>query len=262
MFEGFQNTPLLWETDSVEGLKQFPVKNTSETYIPKSTSKPLRLGKWIEAYTSFQLQKQHNIEVLVENLQIRREKQTIGELDLLLLKNNLPIHLEIAYKFYLYDTTKTYTDDLEHWIGPNRNDSFVYKINKLREKQLPLLYQNETIKVLETKSLNPYDFEQYVSFKAQLFLPYLQTDINMPTLNKKCIQGWYISFDSINQLRTYKFYIVNKLDWLCKPNFEVNWLVYEEAYIAIKSYIGDKQSPLCWIKNQNNDLQKCFITWW
>ncbi|WP_299362086.1 DUF1853 family protein [Winogradskyella sp.] len=261
-FEGFQDTPLLWENNNVEFLKQFSIDKTSETFFPKTEHRKLRLGKWIEAYTSFQLQKQSNIEILEENLQIRSGKQTIGELDILLLNNNQPIHLEIAYKFYLYDSTRAYSDNLAYWIGPNRNDSFVYKINKLREKQLPLLFKKETIEVLKTKNLIPDDFEQYVHFKAQLYVPYPMSNIDLTPLNKKCIQGWYLKFNFLLQLKYHKFHIPNKLNWLRKPNIAIDWLDFNEAQIAIKHYIDKRQSPLCWIKSPENDLQKCFITWW
>ncbi|WP_422104411.1 DUF1853 family protein [Winogradskyella sp.] len=262
MFEGFQNTPLLWKSDTIIGLKQWRIDNTSKVFIPTSQHKALRLGKWIEVYTSFQIREQSHADILEENLQIKQEKQTIGELDLLLLKNKQPIHLEIAYKFYLYDTTKTYTNDLERWIGPNRKDSFIYKIHKLKEKQLPLLYHYESAKMLENKGLKPEDFDQFVCFKAQLFLPYQQRSIDIAPLNKECIKGWCLSFNALHQLSTFKFHLVNKLDWLCRPKLDVDWLDYEQAQSAIASYMDRKQSPLCWIKDQHKDLQKCFITWW
>jgi len=56
-----------------------------------------------------------------------------------LWENNKPIHLEIIYKFYLYDPSIGLTQ-LDHWIGPNRRDSLVKKLTKLKQKQLPLLY--------------------------------------------------------------------------------------------------------------------------
>ena len=42
--------------------------------------------------------------VLSENIQIQENvNQTIGELDCLFLDESQPIHLEIQFKFYLYD---------------------------------------------------------------------------------------------------------------------------------------------------------------
>ena len=83
--------------------------------------------------------KDKEIKILAENVQIQNEKTTVGEIDCILTTAKKPVHLEIIYKFYLYDKSVG-TNELEHWIGPNRRDSLVSKLNKLKDKQLPLLY--------------------------------------------------------------------------------------------------------------------------
>jgi hypothetical protein len=41
---------------------------------------------------------------LYENIQVIEDKKTIGEIDFLLKKNTKQvIHMELAYKFYLFD---------------------------------------------------------------------------------------------------------------------------------------------------------------
>ncbi|WP_111682572.1 DUF1853 family protein [Winogradskyella tangerina] len=262
LFEGFQNTPKLWTTDELFSLKQFHIQNTNVNFITEPKSKPLRLGKWIEAYTSFQLKKQTGIEIISENTKINRDKQTIGELDFLFLKDSQPIHLEIAYKFYLFDHTQNYNDAITPWIGPNRNDSLLFKIEKLRDKQLPLLYRKETREVLQKHSLNPDNFQQFVNLKAQLYLPYHQKLTDNKPLNTQCIYGWHLGFDNLEMLQEHLFYIPEKLEWLKEPVDSVVWLKFEEAQSAILEYIERNQSPLCWIKNTHNEIQKCFITWW
>ena len=262
MFEGFQNTPLLWENTELVGLKQFRITNTSQTYKPNEPSKLLRLGKWIEAYTSFQLNAEIDVDIIEENIQIKRDKRTIGELDLLLLKDNEPIHLEIAYKFYLYDTRATYSNPLEYWIGPNRNDSLSQKIKKLNEKQLPLLHKAETVSFLKNLNINPFDVKQYVNLKAQLYVPFNMNLNDIYPLNKGCIKGWYLAYESISELKEFQFYLPTKLHWLCEPKLKVNWMNFDEAHSQIRTFIENEQSPLCWVKMPNNALEKCFITWW
>lgn len=262
LFKGFQNTPLLWHADTVEGLQQFPIIPTHKTFVPFSKTTQLRLGKWVEAYVNFQLKQDLNITILEENLQIRDHHKTIGELDLLFLNNTQPIHLEIAYKFYLYDTLNTYENPLEYWIGPNRNDSLIYKLKKLKERQLPLLYHSATKTILNNKNLSPETFTQCMHFKAQLFLPFNATAIDMSFLNNNCIEGFYLSFNALQQLNSYQFYIPQKLEWLSHPKLEVNWLSFAQAQQAIPAFIDQKQSPLCWIKSNTNTVKKCFITWW
>lgn len=261
-FKGFQNTPLLWHCDTIESLRQFSISPTYLDYNPETTHKKLRLGKWIEIFTMFQLQQIEGIKIVAENLQIKDNKQTIGEIDVLLVKEEQPIHLEIAYKFYLYDDRQEYDSPLEYWIGPNRTDSLSLKLKKLIGKQLPLLHKPETQNTLKTLGLESNNFKQFVNFKAQLFLPYHKSFINFNVLNKECVKGFYIHFDEIELLKNNQFYIPNKLDWLVEPNLNVVWLNFDDALIALKKFITEKQSPLCWLKDENNELTKCFVTWW
>lgn len=261
-FSGFQNTPLLWDFDAVESLVQFEILPSQSMYIVERHQKKLRLGKWIEIFTAFQLQQIEGVKFIAENLQVKNNKQTIGELDLMLLKDEKPIHLEIAYKFYLYDDTQEYSNSLDYWIGPNRTDSLVLKLEKLKNKQLPLLYKPETKKVLKALGFDSRDFKQFVNFKAQLFLPYENHQIEFNILNNDCVQGFYIHFSEIELFINHLFYIPTKLDWLVEPRLNVEWLNFDNALALLKLYIDKKQSPLCWLKDKDNQLIKCFITWW
>lgn len=263
MFEGYQNTPLLWNSADVYGLEQFSPNHTSLQFFYKSDYKKLRLGKWVENFVSFQLRQDDYIELLEENLIINNDnKQTIGELDFLLLKNQKPIHLEIIYKFYLYDTNKKQPELLNCWVGPNQNDALIYKLTKLKEKQLPLLYHPKTKDTLKRYKLNFNTIKQNVCFKAQLFLPYGNNTIDVSPLNENCVVGWHLNIENINLLKNYQFYIPKKLEWLCLPHENVGWCSYKKAKDEIESYTGNKRSPLCWLKNKDNEFIKCFITWW
>lgn len=262
LFEGFQNTPFLWKASIIYNLEQFCTKPTSHQFTQGSEQKKLRLGKWVEKFVAFQLEQDACIKILEENLQIKDHKITIGELDLLLLKGEQPIHLEIIYKFYLYDSKKNQTNPLNYWVGPNQNDALIYKLKKLKEKQLPRLYDTNTIAALKSYPFDINSIKQQVCFKAQLFLPYENQKIDINPLNSDCITGWHLNFEKINELRNFQFHIPEKLEWLCSPKTLVNWLFFEEAKTKIKIQIDNKRSPLCWIKNNNNELQKCFITWW
>lgn len=262
LFKDFQQTALLWKKDDVLQLKQFCINNIDSEFQVNNPHKKLRLGKWVEQFVSFQLKQISSIKILSENLQIQDDKQTIGELDLLFEEEKQPIHLEIIYKFYLYDNSKIYNNLLEYWIGPNRNDTLIYKLKKLKERQLPLLYHNKTKKALENLNLRAEDFKQYVNFKAQLFLPYNNQNVDIDPLNTDCIQGWYLNFEKISMLKNYLFYIPEKLEWINSPHNAVDWLAFENFIIEIEKSIAQKRSPLCWIKDNTNGFQKCFITWW
>lgn len=262
LFQGFQNTPALWASNTIYNLEQYLTQATTQPFALKSDHKKLRLGKWVEQFVTFQLQQNSKVTILEENLQIKNNKITIGELDLLILENHQPIHLEIVYKFYVYDTSKNYTNSLEHWIGPNRKDSLIFKLNKLKEKQLPLLYHSTTSEALEQYSLDIKTIRQNVCFKAQLFLPFEAQSINIAPLNPACVVGFYLNFETIHRLKDYLFYIPQKLEWLSAPQFSVSWLPFNVAKTKLENDMKNKRSPLCWIKNSADKIDKCFITWW
>ena len=122
------------------GLPQIKLNKQNINSTNLAVKQKLRLGHLVERFVSHELHYSKNIEVLAENIQIKQEKVTIGEIDCLLKYKQTPIHLEISYKFYLYDESVG-ASELEHWIGPNRKDSLIEKITKLKTKQLPLLYK-------------------------------------------------------------------------------------------------------------------------
>ena len=151
-FDGFLQTPCLWKNNAVFDLQQFEIEPKSSA-INIEIDKKLRLGKYIERFVSFQVSEDKNCKIISENIQIQQDKITLGELDCILLKEMKPIHLEVVYKFYLYDDTLGETE-IDHFIGPNRKDSLFEKLTKLKEKQLPLLYSKQCKTYLESKIYN------------------------------------------------------------------------------------------------------------
>ncbi|TXG36781.1 DUF1853 family protein [Seonamhaeicola maritimus] len=259
-YEGFLKTPCLWKGDVVFYLKQFEIESSSSR-IDIQIDETLRLGKYIERFVSFELDKKDDISIIAENIQIQQDKVTLGELDCLITKNNTPIHLEIIYKFYVYDGTVG-TSEIEHFIGSNRKDSLIEKLTKLKEKQLPLLYANTCKMYLDKFELKAEDISQQVYFKAQLFLPYANQNIQLKTLNNDCVVGFYITKDALSQLEDCKFYIPNKKDWLITPHAHVNWLPFKLFAPIAQDYFEQKYATLIWIKQNNGLIKKAFLVWW
>jgi len=257
-FSGFQNTPFLWEND-LHGIEQFRFDSHSLT-IQKRIDDTIRLGNYVERLVSFELSNNPSIEILKENAQIISNRLTLGEIDCILLQNDHPIHLEIAYKFYLYDPSVGNTF-LEHWIGPNRRDSLVLKLNKIREKQFPLLYSKECRELLKELNINIEKIEQQSYVKAQLFVSY-QSHIDFPELNQECVVGYYINSLELKLFKDCKFYIPKKLDWLIQPHPQVDWINLEQTTTRIQEFHQRKSAPLCWIKYPNGEISKLFVVWW
>ena len=94
-----------------------------------------RVGYYVEALTQVLLESDASISELRHGIQIRREKETLGELDFLFSQAGQLHHHEIALKFYL-----CYPEGAEngsHFVGPNATDSFERKRDRLLGKQLP-----------------------------------------------------------------------------------------------------------------------------
>ena len=259
-YDGFLQTSCLWKNDTVYQLKQLEISSKSSK-INIDINEKLRLGKYIERFVSYQLEQEKNIEIISENIQIQQEKRTLGELDCIIIKDNKLIHLEVIYKFYLFNSS-TGNSEIERFIGPNRKDSLVEKLTKLKEKQLPLLYSNECLEYLKSINLNVDKIEQQVYFKAQLFVPFFNKNVRLKTLNENCIAGFYINQKELEQFTDCKFYIPNKKDWLVIPHQNVNWLNFLQFKETSKDYLSRKFSPLCWIKKQNGEIEKFFLVWW
>ncbi|MDN3665040.1 DUF1853 family protein [Algibacter miyuki] len=258
-YEGFLKTPCLWKNDAVFGMQQFEIHSES-IKMDLEIDDTLRVGKYIERLVSFELKQNSTIKILSENLQIQDEKITLGEIDCLLLKDENPIHLEVIYKFYLYDSSVG-VSEIDHFIGPNRKDALIEKLKKLSQKQLPLLYSKACKPYLEHLNLIASEITQLVYFKAQLFIP-LGEDIMLKTLNQECIAGFYLSRKNIMQFSDCKFYIPKKIDWIIAPHTQVNWLNYNSFLEISQPYLDRQFSPLCWVKLPNGVLQKMFLVWW
>jgi hypothetical protein len=256
-FSGFFNTPHLFKK-AVHGMHPF-LKTSKHTPIFNGDFNPfVRLGHRVERFVASELTEIETIKILSENYQVQNNKQTIGELDCLILDENQPIHLEIQFKYYLIDL-ELGTSEIDHCIGPMRRDSLNEKLQKLKTKQLPLLYSNEAKPLLDSLHLKAEDFIQKLYFKAQLFVPYGK-EITLNTLNPDCIYGFYFSFSRLSEFHNCKFYLLKKQDWLLDVSQDVNWQTYTQILPELTAIHNDNYVTLVWIKQANGEISKCFIT--
>ena len=259
-FEGYLNTSLLWHGAEIYDLQQCFLESSIPQPFTKKLTEHLRLGKLVERFVFHQLVEDMSWEILAENVQIQDHKRTIGELDALFRTQNGPVHLEIIFKFYLYDPTEG-NDEFSHWIGPNRKDSLLQKLDKLKNKQLPLLYHPKTQSLLKDLELNLEEIKQEVLFKAQLFLPLDYHKKVFFALNPECVQGFYIKKEDLHQFKTAQFYIPEKINWLMAVDKDVNWLNFEAFNSEVTIWLNNEMAPLCWLKD-HDVLRKFFVVWW
>jgi len=259
-YQGYKQTQALWLQSAIMGISQLAIpNNTSDSYI-KTLPNNLRLGKRVEQFVFNELEQNEAVSILVENIQIQEQKQTIGELDAIITLNEKPIHLEIVYKFYVFDDSVGISET-DHFIGPNRKDSLIEKLTKLKNKQLPLLYKPQTQALLASLKLDVNEIQQKVCFKAQLFLPY-KKEIVLKELNPDCIAGIYLRKEQLREFETCNFYFPIKPDWLIQPHHSVNWLDYTASQDALNRIHIEKNSACCWIQQADNSIIKSFIVWW
>lgn len=260
-YEGYLNTPLLWKK-SIMNLEQLIIPKIENRLIAAIPSED-RLGKRVERFVSLEFSQNKEIKILAENVQIiNAKKVTLGELDCLMNWQGKDIHVEIVYKFYLYDENEGNTE-IERWVGPNKKDSLIQKVEKLVTKQLPLIKKEETVSTLTNEyKIDVNKVIQNVYFKAQLFVPFEFTKKTYKLINNACIVGYYIHFSRLKELKASFFYLPKKIDWLVTPHLNVKWKPYEEIKEQIERSISYNVSTLCWLKSPTNDLSKIFIVWW
>lgn len=258
-FVGYSSTPLLWR-DSLLGLSQVQIDSGNKLIFEKEIGKRLRLGHLVEHFVQFEFENESGVKVFANNVQVYSDKRTIGEFDLLLEKEGVQYQIEIVFKFYLYDKNVGATE-IDHWIGPNRKDSLIDKITKIKEKQFPLIEKPEAVKVLEENGFDSRTIQQRVFFKGKLFVPYGK-EVKLECLNSNCIAGFYIEFERLEIFKDCEIYIPSKHDWLVTAHDGVAWLSFESASTEISKMISEKRSPLVWFKNRNGEIEEGFVVWW
>lgn len=222
----------------------------------------LILGKQAETYLEAAFEQSKNYEVITKNLQVIEDKITIGEIDFI-LKNqeNELIHLELVYKFYLYD--HAYKNELHRWIGPNRKDALYKKLAKLKEKQLPLLHHPTTQKTIKEIGVTQPIEKQQVCYLAHLFLPSnLPANESLKCINTNCVSGYYLHQKEINTLdKNALYFIPDKKDWIIDPMMNHTWKCFEVIFPEINYWLVQKRSPMIWVKN-NQRFERIFVVWW
>jgi len=224
----------------------------------------LMLGKQAETIFENWLKHSKRFQLLAANIQIQGATQTLGELDYIIsdTNNSNILHIELACKFYLLDENLGNTV-LEQWIGPNRKDRLVDKLEKLKTKQFPLLYSDETTSVLTDVQLDGISIQQQYCLKAFLFVPKTFIQHKLPKQYENCLAGYYIHFTELVAESDEKtlYALPQKKEWLLPPEYLTNWVKFSEAKDQIENSIAEKRSLLVY-KKIHGTIEKCFVVWW
>ena len=254
-----------------DGLMQFEldIEEVEEFDFSKlEITKRLTLGNRVERFFEFYINQSKKYKLIKKNIQIIKDKHTLGELDFIIydLVSKKYIHVEHVYKFYLYDDTIEH--ELDRFIGPNCNDTLVKKLTKLKNKQFPLLYKDETKEYLSDLDIEiaQNNIEQKVCFKGNIYLPLDLENTNISILNESCIRGFYINkekFLSDEEFKKHEYFKPIKFDWICDASINDTWFSYDEVYDSIKVLLDDEKSTLVWMRDTEKNITKSFfITYW
>jgi hypothetical protein len=157
-----------------------------------ATHNRVLLGSYFECLWQFFFQFRPEWQLLDHHIQLRQEKQTLGELDVLArnTRHNQDYHIELAVKFYLKQPN-TSGENFNHWLGPQSHDRLDLKLNKLTLKQLPFLHHPVTQADLSNRHL-PTNPQQALALKGYLFEPWQQSKGALhPSINPKAtMQSW------------------------------------------------------------------------
>lgn len=247
---------------SITGFEKFDLAKLaleSELEFPVPTN--VRLGHLAERVVSKLIKASTNFNVVYENVQLVKDQRTIGEIDFILeeVETERLIHMELAYKFYLFDPSIS-SEPVQNWIGPNRKDSLIAKLDKLERKQFPLLHHH--CAKLALSMVDTVNVSQALCLLASLFVPF-GSKVNLSPDYSKAIKGEYLNFKTFLGLdHAGKLYAIpDKKEWGMQPGENEVWMDSEAALRVIEASIKEKQAPLCW-KKQEGSYSEFFVVWW
>lgn len=247
---------------SITGIETFNLPDLQLSTIPNIILPlNLRLGHLVEKVVSELIKASNNYNILYENVQLIENNQTIGEIDYIIqnIQTKELTHMELAYKFYLLDPTLS-KDLINNWIGPNRKDSLKEKLNKLNNKQFPLL--NHRCAKEKFKDVELEQVSQSLCFLASLFIPYEYKEC-MNSNYKNAVKGYYINLEKFIKLDCSgkSYYIPTKKEWGISPKDNNVWTSFNDVIQPIKTSLSEERSTLCW-QNNNGIYSEYFIIWW
>ncbi len=266
---GFLNTPSLFIGQFNIGfnsfhLPKYTIQEREEMIAALDLPAKLVMGKRMEHFFKVAIKYNSMFKLLANNIQIHQNKITLGEIDFLVeeLPKKKKLHIELMYKIYVYDPEIPM--EMERWIGPNRKDSLVEKLQKVKTNQFPLLHTSQARSYLNSIDIFAKDLEQQICFKAKLFIPKLLKDHNFSQVNNKCISGYWYKFDDFIQHfdTNFKFLAPEKQDWSISPEHCEKLVSFSEIIEDIKEMHLQNKSPLVWIQNQNGEFESAIVVWW
>tara|TARA_B100000795_G_scaffold223221_1_gene178335 strand:- start:12393 stop:13067 length:675 start_codon:yes stop_codon:yes gene_type:complete len=220
------------------------------------------LGRQAEAIFESIIKESASYRLITANIQIQGVNKTLGELDYLLEEKTtgIQLHVELSCKFYLFDTNN-HSSFEGKWIGPNRKDTLLDKVTKLREKQFPLLFHPNTKASLKALAFDSNKARQECYIATSLYIPKGYAITHLPEAYQNCIVGHYVYYKQLVLDGGCSYAIPGKKEWLLPPKNITAWFSAEEIHTKILEAIQQKKAPQIY-KRSGTDIEKFFVVWW
>lgn len=227
--------------------------------------KDRRLGRYFETLWAFWLEKCPRFEVIEQNLALRDECKTLGELDFLVLDkvSGKYLHWEVAVKFYL-----GLGDICEHtnWHGPGKKDRLDLKVEHLLNRQSVICQRPAVQKLLQ--EMGHHVDACGVILKGRLFYPYANRENGiMPVdANPRHLRSYWLTMSDLQKKNAAanheakRFFPLVGYGWMASipQDHKIEWLSMNELLKAINN--GDFRLPLqlsC--KQQEGGNERFFV---
>lgn len=160
------------------------------------SQKDRRLGRYFETLWAYWLEQSPRFELIEQNLPIRDDSETLGELDFLVLDklSGRYLHWEVAVKFYL---GRGDTSNHANWHGPGKKDRMDLKVKHLRNRQSVISRRSEVQLLMHDMGYHVNDCG--VILKGRLFYPYTtrDTDLTPVGANAHHLRSYWISISDL-----------------------------------------------------------------
>lgn len=149
------------------------------------------------------------------NIQVSRDKTTVGEYDFLMAtQDGLKVHLEASVKYYLCISDDPDNCQLTDFIGPNRSDRLDRKWQRLTTHQINL--SNTDAGKDQAEALDLLPDQHSILLRGFLFYPHKQWQrYKAPApINQNHLRGWWLRVGNLQKINQDSRYVV-----LMKPRW-------------------------------------------
>ncbi|HVE06983.1 MAG TPA: DUF1853 family protein [Paraburkholderia sp.] len=172
-----------------------------------------RLGRYAECLLGWFLQHGPAAQLIAANVALRRGGLTLGECDFLVeTASGRRLHWELAVKCYLHAGDGR--AQLADYVGPNLQDRFDVKLERLLQHQLPLSAREEFASL---GYRGPWEPQMFV--KGWLFYRNNETPADPPQIAPAHARGWWTtraSWPAFAAAHEGVWTVLPRLQWLSR----------------------------------------------